>query len=127
MTGPIQFSRSTGSPTEIDLALSASICTNCVVDRALDVDAAVGRALLATEAECAAHDALGRLVEVRALADDGRVLAAHLDDDRLREALGELLVEVEANLERAGEEDAVDAVVLLELGADRLARARRPC
>ena len=61
------------------------------------------------------------------LADDRRVLAAHLDDDRLREALGEVLVQVEADLERAGEEDAVDAVVLLELGADRLARAQRPC
>ena len=38
-----------------------------VVDRALDVDAAVGRALLAAEAERAAHDALGGLVQVGAL------------------------------------------------------------
>ena len=57
----------------------------------------------------AAHDALGRLVEIGALAHDRRVLAAHLDDDRLGKALGEVLVQVEADLERAGEEDAVDA------------------
>ena len=42
----------------------------------------------------------------------------------LGNSLREVLVEVEADLERAGEDDAVDAVVLLELGADGLARAR---
>ena len=54
--------------------------------RPLDVDTAVGRALLAAEAEGGAHDALGRLVQVGLAADDGRVLAAHLDDDGLGEA-----------------------------------------
>ena len=51
-----------------------------VVDRPLDVDPRVGRALLAAEPEGAAHDPLGRLVEVGVAGDDGRVLAAHLDD-----------------------------------------------
>ena len=51
-----------------------------VVDGLLDVDPRVGRALLAAEPEGAAHDPLGRLLEVGLAADDRRVLAAHLDD-----------------------------------------------
>ena len=51
-----------------------------VVDRPLDVDARVGRALLPAEPERRAHDPLGRLLEVGRARDDGRVLAAHLDD-----------------------------------------------
>src|SRR5439155_19032018 len=65
-------------------------------------------------------DPLGRLVEVRLARDDRRVLAAHLDDDRLGEPSREVLVEVEPDLEAAGEDDPVDAVVLLELRADLL-------
>ena len=51
-----------------------------VVDRALDIHARVRRALLATEPKGAAHDPLGRFLEVGLARDDGRVLAAHLDD-----------------------------------------------
>ena len=57
-----------------------------VVDRALDVDPAVGGALLPAVAERGPHDPLGRLLEVRALEHDGRVLAAHLHDARARVA-----------------------------------------
>src|SRR4029450_3168271 len=56
-----------------------------VVDWLLDVDPRVRRALLAAETEGAAEDALGGLLEVRRARDDGRVLAAHLDDRRLGE------------------------------------------
>jgi hypothetical protein len=62
-----------------------------IVDRRLDVDPAAGRALLAAEAEGRAHDAFGRLFEVRPGADDGGVLAAHLDHDRLGERLLKVL------------------------------------
>ena len=81
-----------------------------VVDRALDVDAAVGRALLAAEAEGRAHDALGGLVEVGAGHDDGRVLAAHLHDAGPRIGRREGALEAHADLVGAREDDAVDGI-----------------
>ena len=94
-----------------------------VVDRPLDVDPRVGRALLAAEPERGAHDPLGRLVEVGRARHDGRVLAAHLDDARPRPRLAERVEQLHPDLVRAGEDDAVDAGVVLERLADRLARA----
>ena len=94
-----------------------------VMDGPLDVDPAVGRALLAAEAEGAAHDALGGLIEVRTAGHDGRVLAAHLDDAGSRVARREALEEVHADLIGAREDDAGDARVLAQLGTDRVARA----
>src|SRR5207244_4309782 len=82
-----------------------------------------GRAFLAGSAECRAHDPFGRFVEVGLARHDGGILAAHLDDHRLWMYPGEILVEVEADFERAGEDDPVDAVVLLELRTDRRAGA----
>ena len=94
-----------------------------VVDRPLDVDPRVRRALLAAEPEGAAHDPLGRLVEVGVARHDGRVLAAHLDDARSRPRLRERVEQAHPDLVRAGEHDAVDAGVVLERLADRVARA----
>ena len=54
---------------------------------------------------------------------DRRVLAAHLDDARPRVARREVAEQLEADLVRAGEHDAVDARVVLELVADGVARA----
>src|SRR3954452_19790421 len=92
-----------------------------VMDGPLDVDPGVGRALLPAEPEGAAHDALGRLVEVRVPGDDGRVLAAHLDDARARPRLREPAEQLHPALVRAGEDDPVDARVILERLADRVA------
>ena len=94
-----------------------------VVDRALDVDAAVRGALLPAEAERGAHDPLGRLLEVGAAEHDRGVLAAHLHDARPRPAGRERAEQLEAHLERAREHDAVDARVRLQLVADRVAGA----
>ena len=55
--------------------------------------------------------------------DDRRVLAAHLDDGRARPRLRERPEDAHPDLVRAGEHDAVDARVVLERLADRLARA----
>ncbi len=94
-----------------------------VVDGLLDVDPAVGRALLPAEPEGRPHDPLGRLLEVRRAQDDRRVLAAHLDDARPREPGGEVAEQLEPDLVRAREHDPVDALVVLQLVADGVARA----
>jgi hypothetical protein len=54
-------------------------------------------------------------------ADDHRVLAAHLADDRAGVGAGSLVVELHAHLVRAREGDAVDAGVLNEQPADLVA------
>ena len=64
MTGPSQFARTSGSPMVMLLGLLDEQPDELVVDRPLDVDARVGRALLAAEPERGAHDPLGRLLEV---------------------------------------------------------------
>jgi len=94
-----------------------------VVDRSLDVDARVRGAFLAAEAEGAAHDPFGCLVEVGLARDDGRVLATHLDDARSGPRLRERVEQPHPDLVRAGEHDAVDARMILEGLADRVARA----
>src|SRR5678815_5362628 len=55
-----------------------------VVHRLLHVDPRAGAALLPTVTERRARDSLRGLLDVRARRHDGRVLAAHLDDDRPR-------------------------------------------
>ncbi len=94
-----------------------------VVDRALDVDPRVGRALLATEAEGAAHDPLGRLVEVRLARHDRGVLATHLDDAWPRPGRGERVKQPHPHVVRTGKHDSVHALVILKGLADGLARA----
>ena len=93
-----------------------------VVDGALHVDPAVGGALLAAETEGGAHDALGRLVQVRRGHDDGRVLAAHLHDAGPRIAPREGALQAHADLVGAREDDAVDGLAPDEL----VAHDRRP-
>ena len=90
----------------------------------LDVDARAGRAFLPLRAERRAHDAVGRLVDVGAARDDGRILPAHLDNQRARHrARGVVAHELQADFLRAGEDDAVDAVVVDELLSDGRARS----
>jgi hypothetical protein len=93
------------------------------VDRPLDVDPRVGRALLPAKAEGAAHDPLGGLVEIGVARHDRRVLAAHLDDARPGPRLRERVEQAHPDLVRAGEHDAVDARVVLERLAHAVARA----
>ncbi len=91
------------------------------MDRPFNVDPAVGRALLAAEAEGRADDPFGRLFQIGPGGDNRWILAAHLDDRRARVAGGELAEQLETDVVRAGEHDPVDSRVLLELLADRVA------
>ena len=58
-----------------------------IVHGALNVDAAIRRALLPAESERGTHHSLCRLLKVGVLGDDRWILSAHLHDDRLRIAL----------------------------------------
>src|SRR6185295_15087757 len=69
------------------------------------------RALLSAVPEGRARDAGRGLFEIGMTRDDRGVLAAHLDDDRLRPRLGEPPVEIEADLLRAREDDPVETLV----------------
>ena len=60
-----------------------------IVHGALNVDAAVRRALLPAESKRGTHHSLCRLLKVGVLGDDRWVLSTHLNDDRLRIALRE--------------------------------------
>ena len=92
-----------------------------VVHGAVHVDAAVRRAFLAAESERGAHDPLARDLEVGARHDDGRVLAAHLDDAGAGVRVQERAMEGHPDLVRAGEDDAVDRVAACQLVADGVA------
>ncbi len=105
--------------TDVDIALGrisdlerigfgSELFDELVVDRSLNVDTAAGGALLAGEAECRAGDAIDGLVQIGVGGHDGRVLAAHLGDDRFREVGAEPLEEIEADLFGSGEDDTVD-------------------
>src|SRR5487761_2288205 len=89
-----------------------------VPDRSLHVDPAVRGALLAAEPEGRAHDPLGRLLEIGAGRDNGRVLASHLDDAGPREPRREASEQLEAHLVGSREHDPVDPLVGLELLPD---------
>ena len=86
-----------------------------------DVDALDRAAGLARVHERAPDEARGRPVEVRVRRDDGRVLAAELEDDA-REVLRRALHDADAGLDDAREEDFRDARVLDEDVRVRAAR-----
>ena len=88
-----------------------------VVDLALHEHARAGGALLPAEPERRTQHAVGRLVQVGALRDDRGVLPAHLADDRLRDLVREVLVDVHAHRVRTGERDAAHVGVLPEMVA----------
>ncbi len=90
----------------------------------LDVHARAGGAFLSLRAERRAHDAVGRLVEVGAARDDGGILSAHFDNQRTRHRARRVVADqLQPDFLRAGEDDAVDAVVIDELLPDGRARA----
>ena len=80
-------------------------------DLFLDVHARTGAALLTLQPERRFHHPFGRHVEVGGGGDQGRVLAPHLRDARLRVVTGELAEDPEPDLLRSGEQDPVGAGV----------------
>ena len=90
MTGPRNAGRGQRVADGDLLGLLDQQPDQLVVDRPLDVDPAVGRALLAAEAERRAHDPSAASSRSADREHDRRVLAAHLDDARPREPVEKL-------------------------------------
>ncbi len=103
-------------------ARATNSLVNFVGDSLLQQDAAGGGAALAGGAEGAPQRAVEGEFEVGVVEDDLRVLAAHLERDRL-EGGGGALGHMRTHFARAGEADGADVRVLDE----RVARASRRC
>ena len=129
--GPTSVSGSVGSPTTPRSILASKSLPEVVVDRALDVDAAGGGALLAGRPEGAGVDELRRTIEVGVRHDDRGVVAAELELDALAER-GCLAAHLLADRHRAGERDRPHVRVRHQRRADGRAaadddvEARRP-
>ena len=126
-TGPISVSGSSGSPSRIARARSASRADELVVDRVLDEQPRAGHAGLAGGREDARHDAVGRGLEVGVGEHDVRRLAAQLQATRARGATaapritaraGRRSPPVKATLSTPGMRDQRRARVLAEAGDD---------
>src|SRR5581483_9566510 len=101
-----------GAGLELADAVAQAIAED-VIDGALDDGAGAGGALLAVEAEGRGDHAVDGAVHIAVGGDDDGVLAAHLEDGALDEALARLgargaLVDLQADLFGAGEGDEVD-------------------
>ena len=96
-----------------------------IADLPRDVHARAGGALLSLRAERGAHDAVARLLEIRGSHHDRGVLPPHLGDDRPRRPARRVVAnQLHPDVVRAGEHDAVDAVVVDQFLTDRAAAAR---
>src|SRR5207302_10607764 len=90
-----------------------------LADRPVDEDPRACGALLPAVSERRAHDAERRLLHIRTPGDDGRVLSAHLRDDRLRTVLRERPELLEAYCSQSAKHEPVSLRIVHEYMATR--------
>ncbi len=119
MTGPTSVASRRGSPTESSRIAPFSIAQHVIGDVVLHAQHAQRRAALPGAVERGREGVGDDLLGQCGAVDDHRVLAAGLGDQhRIVVARGELPVDEPRDLGRAGEDDAGDARIGDERGAD---------